>query len=359
MTEHSHAGTTIVDVHAHHFPRALAKGRLTPEGPRWPHLEPGAEGSGRILVGDSVFRQVTSDLWDVAERVALLDRTGIATQVLSPVPVMLTYWADGSSAAAYARAVNTALAEDVAQAPGRLVGLGTVPLQAPELAVEELRHAVTTLGLRGVEIGSSVEGTDLDAAALRPFWEAAEELGALVLVHPMDGGGGVVRRAGQPYDFGAGMLTDTALAASSLVFGGVLEEFPRLTVVLVHGCGAFPWLYPRMRLADQVWGKGDPAAADARVRSLWVDTLVFDPEHLRLLVHRFGPDKVVVGTDHPFFPAVTSDVERFVTEAAHLGAIARADVDAVLSGNARRLLARGESAASDDGAMTSIGGSSD
>ena len=334
---------TIVDVHVHHFPvPALAERRLTPQGPRWPHLEPGAKGSGLILVGDSVFRQVTSDLWDVADRVALLDRTGIATQVLSPVPVMLTYWADGPSAAAYARAViNTALAKDVAQAPGRLVGLGTVPLQAPALAVEELRHAVTTLGLRGVEIGSSVEGTDLDAVALRPFWEAAEELDALVLVHPMDGGGGVVRRAGQPYDFGAGMLTDTALAAGSLVFGGVLEEFPRLTVVLVHGCGAFPWLYPRMRLADQVWGKGNPAAADARVRSLWVDTLVFDPEHLRLLVHRFGPDKVVVGTDHPFFPTVTSDLERFVTEAARLGAIT--DVDAVLSGNARRLLARGES----------------
>jgi aminocarboxymuconate-semialdehyde decarboxylase len=355
VTEPSHSATPIVDVHAHHFPRALAERGLTPQGPRWPHLETGAEGSGRILVGDSVFRQVTSDLWDVAERVELLDRTGIATQVLSPVPVMLTYWADGPSAAAYARAVNTALAEDVARAPGRLVGLGTVPLQAPELAVEELRHAVTTLGLRGVEIGSSVEGADLDAAALRPFWETAEELDALVLVHPMDGGGGVVRRAGQPYDFGAGMLTDTALAAGSLVFGGVLEEFPRLTVVLVHGCGAFAWLYPRMRLADQVWGKGDPAAADARVRSLWVDTLVFDPEHLRLLVHRFGPDKVVVGTDHPFFPAVTSDIGRFVTEAAHLGAIGPGEVDAVLSGNARRLLAGGESPTSDDGAMTSIG----
>jgi aminocarboxymuconate-semialdehyde decarboxylase len=95
-----------------------------------------------------------------------------------------------------------------------------------------------------------------------------------------------------------------------------------------------------MRLADQVWGNGDPAAADARVRSLWVDTLVFDPEHLRLLVHRFGADKVVVGTDHPFFPAVTPNVARFVTEAADIGAIGPADVDAVLSGNARRLLAR-------------------
>ena len=340
MTEPSHSETSIVDIHAHHFPRALAERGLTPRGERWPHLETGAERTGRILVGDSVFRQVTSDLWDVAERVALLDRTGIATQVLSPVPVMLTYWADGPSAAGYARAVNTALAEDVAQAPDRLIGLGTVPLQAPALAVEELRHAVTTLGLRGVEIGSSAEGVDLDDATLRPFWEAAEELDALVLVHPMDGGGGVVRRAGQPSDFGAGMLTDTALAAGSLVFGGVLEDFPRLTVVLVHRCRAIPWLYPRMRLADQVWGNGDPAAADARVRSLWVDTLVFDPEHLRLLVHRFGPDKVVVGTDHPFFPAVTPHVERFVTEAADLGAISRADVGAVLSGNARRLLAR-------------------
>jgi aminocarboxymuconate-semialdehyde decarboxylase len=90
VTEPSHSAAPIVDVHAHHFPLALAERRLTPQGPRWPHLEPGAEGSGRILVGDSVFRQVTSDLWDVAERLALLDRVGITTQVVSPVPVMLT-----------------------------------------------------------------------------------------------------------------------------------------------------------------------------------------------------------------------------------------------------------------------------
>lgn len=338
MGQSSQDRPSIVDIHAHHFPRALSDHGLTPQGPRWPRLETGADGHGRILLGESVFRQVTSDLWDVQARLALLDQAGIELQVVSPVPVMLTYGADGQEAASYCRAINTTLAADVARAPDRLVGLGTVPLQAPDLAIEELHHAIASLGLRGVEIGSSIDGVDLDAPSLRPFWQAAEALGALVFVHPMDGGGGVVRRSGQPYDFGMGMLVDTSIAAGALVFGGVLEQFPSLRVVLSHGCGAFAWLYPRLRLADQVWAGGDPSAADERVRSLWVDTLVFDAEHLRLLGHRFGPDKIVAGTDHPFFPAITSGLSSFVDQAADIGAIDRDQVGAILSGNGRRLL---------------------
>lgn len=329
---------TVVDVHAHHFSLALGSSGLTPSGSRWPRLVPGVEGTGQIMVGEEVFRKVSSDLWDVDDRIAILDRAGIAVQVISPVPVMLAYWADGQTSSQYCRAVNAALAADVATAPDRLRGLGVVPLQAPELAVAELRHAVSTLGLSGVEIGSSVNGTDLDDPALLPFWAAAESLGAAVLIHPMDGGGGVVRRSGQPYDFGMGMLTDTSIAATALVFGGVLKRFPGLRIVLAHGCGAFPWVYPRLRLADQVWRDGSPEDADVRARSLWVDSLVLDPEHLRLLVHRFGPDKVLVGTDHPFFPDITATAVGFIEEAADRGVIPRELVDPILSDNALRFL---------------------
>ncbi|GAB3082058.1 amidohydrolase family protein [Nocardioides zeae] len=331
----------MIDLHAHHFPRALTESSTTPTGPRWPHLRPGTDGRGQIMVGDAVFRHVTADLWDVETKLLALDRAGIGVQVVSPVPVMLCTWADAADAAAYCRAVNVALAEDVATAPSRLRGLGAVPLQDVERAVVELHHAVATLGLLGVEIGTSVEGVDLDDPRLHPFWAAAEDLGAVVFVHPMDGGGGVVRRAGQPYDFGLGMLTDTAIAAGGLVFGGVLARFPALKVVLAHGCGSFAWSYPRLRLGDQVWNGGDPAMSDDRARSLWVDTLVLDPEHLRILVHRFGPDKVVLGTDHPFFPAVTAGARDFVGDAVASGALTRAQGEGVLHRNAAELLGLG------------------
>lgn len=329
---------SVVDVHAHHFPVALAAGGSTPDGPRWPRLVVDDERSGRIMVGDRVFRRVTSDLWDVEDRLAALDRAGVGLQVISPVPVMLTYWADPEPARDFCMAVNDALAADAAEAGGRLLGLGAVPLQEPRLAVEELTRAVEVLGLRGVEIGTIIDGTELDDPALRPFWEAAESLGASVFIHPMDGGDGAVRRSGQPYDFGMGMLTDTSIAATGLVFGGVLEQFPGLRVGLAHGCGTFPWVYPRLRLAHQVWGTGSVEAADARTRSLWVDTLVLDPEHLRLLVHRFGADKVMVGTDYPFFPDVFATARAFVQNSADDHILGEDYVGPIVAANALAFL---------------------
>ena len=135
-----------------------------------------------------------------------------------------------------------------------------------------------------------------------------------------------------------GMLTDTSIAATGLVFGGVLEQFPGLRVGLAHGCGAFPWVYPRLRLAHQVWGTGSVEAADARTRSLWVDTLVLDPEHLRLLVHRFGADKVMVGTDYPFFPDVFATARAFVQNSADDHILGEDYVGPIVAANALAFL---------------------
>lgn len=330
---HTIARPSVVDAHAHHFPSSV--GTITPaSGELLPRLVVDDERSGRIMIGDQVFRHVTSQLWDVEHRLQAMDEAGVQLQVVTPVPVMLTYGASVGAAQEYAGAVNDALAADILASDGRLVGLATLPLQDSDLAVKELERAMGDLGLRGVEIGTTIAGTELDDPSLTPFWEAAERLGAAVFVHPVDGGGGAVRRSGQPYDFGMGMLTDTSIAATALVFGGVLERFPRLRIGLAHGCGAFGWLYPRLRMAHGIWGGGQVDAADERMRSLWVDTLVLDPEHLRLLVHRFGPDKVMVGTDHPFFPDVFAAAGSFVRDAADARILDTEVVEPILSGNA-------------------------
>jgi aminocarboxymuconate-semialdehyde decarboxylase len=312
---------TGVDIHAHYFGPELSEMAGSVVDPRWPVLVIDSGVSGRITLGGRTFRTVRSPLWDVERRIAELDSAGIAVQLMSPVPVMLAYWADPRAGLQYARLTNDSMAAAVERSRGRLLGLGTVPLPHVDAAIDELRRVVEDLGLAGVEIGTQIAGWDLDASELRPFFEAAESLDAALFVHPMDGGGGVVRRAGQPYDFGLGMTTDTAIAATALVFGGVLDRFPNLRVCLAHGCGSFPWVYPRLSIGAQIWDGASAGTHDKILQSLWVDSLVFDAEHLRLLVQRFGPGHVMLGTDYPFVAGQLEGASRFLDEAQVRGVI--------------------------------------
>ncbi|WP_217576700.1 amidohydrolase family protein [Streptomyces sp. GbtcB7] len=324
----------VVDVHAHWFPLGLTDQSARTGDPRWPHLVADDEGSGRIMRGSEVFRKVSRSLWDVPARLADLDAAGVDLQVLSPVPVTLAYWGDPKAAEEFLREQNDLLAEAVAASGGRLAAIGAVPLQEPGAAVRELRRLTGELGLVGAEIGTQVAGHELDDPELRPFFAAAEELGVPLLVHPTDGGG-ATRRRGQPYEFGVGMLTDTALSATALVFGGVLEEFPGLRVALAHGCGSFPWTYPRTRaFATATGGATAPARYDELVGTLWVDSLVFDPEHLRLLTTRFGADHLMVGSDHPFLPGYLRPAHEIVTDAAGQGVLTPTQTAGVLGRNA-------------------------
>lgn len=325
---------TAVDVHAHHL------GTDVPEpGPREsaPRLVIDSNSAGRIVCGEVTFRKVTSVLWDVAARLREMDAAGVSHQVLSPVPVTMEHACSTGANPAYAGWINESVAAACARSGGRLLGLGCLPFADVGKAIDELPRCLD-LGLRGVEIGTRVGDFDLDAPELDAFWAACDRAGAAVLVHPIRGGQGVVRRAGQPYDLGLGMLADTAIAASSLVLGGVLGRYPNLRIALAHGCGAFPWAYPRLRVAAGLGGGGDPAVWDALTRRLYADTLVFDDEHLRLLVHRFGTDRLLLGSDTPFFPDQLAKSMRSLDEARRSGALpANADHD-LLTSNALKFL---------------------
>ena len=331
----------IVDTHAHFFPRGL-KAPSRGMDPRWPDLRPDPHKptQGGIHQGERLFRRVSSELWDVSDRLRSLDAHGIEQQLISPVPVMLTTWADPAPAQAFARQVNDGITAAAESSGGRLVGLAAVPLQDVDAAIDELERAVTQLGLAGVEIGTRVEDQELDSPALAPFFAAAADLGAAIFVHPMDGGTGSVRRAGQPYDFGLGMLTDTALAATALLTGGVLDRHPDLRIGFAHGCGTLAWAAPRLRLALSIWGTpGRSEAFDDLLRHLWVDTLVLDPAHLPLLVHRFGADHVMVGTDAPFIPEQLTGLSGLLDGGLKHG-LSRTNIDAIARSNGRAFFAR-------------------
>jgi aminocarboxymuconate-semialdehyde decarboxylase len=338
-------GIPATDVHAHFFPRDIADWAQITGDPRWPSLAvygaPDVAETGRIMLGDRVFRPVRAALWDPARRLAELDAAGVGFQVISPTPVMLTYWAEPMPALEFARAVNDSLAAYVAAGQGRFAGLGTVPLQDVPLAVAELERLVAGLGLAGVEIGTHIGARELDDPAFDLFFQAAAELGAAVFLHPLDGGGDAIRRGGQPYDFGLGMLTDTAMAATALVCGGVLDRWPRLRICLAHGCGTFPWAVPRLRMATVLTSGADLGDRfDELVRRLWVDTLVFDPEHLRLLTRRFGDDHVMAGTDYPFIAGQLAGSRELVDTAADRAFITSGQARLILRDNVHLFIKR-------------------
>jgi len=325
----------VVDVHAHHFPLGLPDLAERTGDPRWPRLVVAPDGRGaEIRRGAELFRKVTPSCFVADARIAEMDRAGVDRQVVSPVPVMLTDWAPAGPATTFCRLVNDGLAEVAASSGGRLLAFGAVPLPHVDAALGELDRLRGELGLSGIEVSAFPGGLEFDDPALDPFWEACAEGRVPVLVHPAHQEV-TVRRAGQPYEFGIGMHTDTALAAAALVFGGVLDRHPDLRIALSHGCGAFPWTYPRLRYQATMADRSRSAALDDAVRRLWADVLVFDPLHLAVLVARFGADHLLYGTDHPFYPDGMQGPLDVLAEARRL---ATGVDDGALGANALRFL---------------------
>jgi aminocarboxymuconate-semialdehyde decarboxylase len=327
---------TVVDVHAHaDVPEiaGLVAGRPGYEAELAAQLATFGPESVRVNVelSRTTYR---SPLDDLATRLADMDRGEVDVQVVSVIPNLYHYWADTALADEIVAAANERIAATVAGAPARLVGLGTVALQHPERAAEQLRAAMTRLGLRGVEISTAVAGGELDDRRLDPFWAACEELAAFVFVHPW--GCSLGPRLADAYLGNiVGNPSETTVALSRIVFGGVLDRFPGLRICAAHGGGYFPHYLGR---ADHAYAVRPESRTMARppseyLDSLYVDSLVYVPDELRRLAAVMGADRVLLGTDYPFDMGVADPVAR--VRAAGLGP---ADSGAVLGATAAKLL---------------------
>ena len=276
----------------------------------------------RMMIGDRFFREIGDNAWDPRRRLEECDRAGVSVQVLSTVPVMFSYWAKPADGLDLSRRLNDHIAEVVRAHPVRFAGLGTIPLQDPGLAAGELERCMRELGLRGVEIGTHVDANphvpnelrNLDDRSLDPVWQAAEEWGAAIFVHPWD----MVGKERMPkywLPWLVGMPAETALAICSMIFGGVFERFPRLRVAFAHGGGAFPCTIGRIEHGFNV--RPDLCATDNQTNPrsylaqtdergaitparFYVDSLVHDPDTLRLLLKLFGMERIALGSDYPF-----------------------------------------------------------
>eukprot|EP00128_Syssomonas_multiformis_P010457 Colp12_sorted_trinity150504_noHs@11033 len=292
-----------IDLHTHILPKAWPDLKRKYGYGGWVSMEHFAPCKARMMKDGKFFREVDSNCWSPEQRMKECDDHGIDVQVLSTVPVMFSYWAKPEDTLDLARYLNDHIAQIVSENPKRFVGLGTLPMQAPELAVKELRRCVTDLGLAGVQIGSHVNEWNLDAPELRPIFAAAEELGACIFVHPWDmETGGRMRDYWLPWL--VGMPAETTTAMCAMIFGGVLEQFPKLKVAFAHGGGAFPFTIGRIEHGFQV--RPDLCATNCQtnprsfVGKFWVDSLVHDENALEFLIKIMGKDKIILGSDYPF-----------------------------------------------------------
>ena len=290
----------VVDVHTHVVPNSLA-------GPPachrlWPTLQMREAGQAALMIDGKPFREIDARSWDVERRMHDMAADGTDVQTLSPMPELLSHWLPAHLADHLASIMNDHIVEMIGRAPDKFQGIGMVPMQNVELATRRLDD-IRKLGLRGVEIGTHIDGVPLGDPKLSPFYARAEELGLLVFVHPLHPAG--LERIGGPRELAAAAVfpLETALAATSLVAGGVLERFPWLNILLSHGGGAFPWIAPRIEFAWGLaasWSKAIARAPSEALKRFWYDTIVYSPASLRFLADQVGSGRLVVGSDYPF-----------------------------------------------------------
>ena len=270
------------------------------------------------------------------ERLKDMDATGVDIQAVAVSVYQYYYWADPEVGAKVTRLINEELAEETARFPDRFAPLGTVPMQDTEAAITELRYCVNELGFKGLEINSNVEGGEIADPRLDPFWAEVEKLGAVIVIHT---NGHPARERLQDHNFLnlLGHAFEATLATAHLIFNGVMERYPDLKIVVVHGGGYLPAYAGRI---DHAWRaredvrEGVPNPPGSYLEKFFFDTMVFEPDQLKFLIDKYGADHVLLGTDYPYD----------MGEVDPLGLIAKVDgltqdqIDLIAGGNAARLL---------------------
>jgi aminocarboxymuconate-semialdehyde decarboxylase len=256
-----------------------------------------------MMKGDKVFREVNENCFEAKVRIKDMNEHHVTIQVLSTIPVLFNYWAKPRDASDTSRFFNDHIAETVARNRDRFIGIGTVPLQDVDLAVEEMKRCVLELKMPGLEIGTNVNGKNLSEKEFFPFYKAAEELDCALFVHPWEMMG---EEQTQQYwlPWLIGMPAETSRAICSMVFAGVFEQFPKLRIAFAHGGGSFPFIIGRIEHGFNV--RPDLTAIDNNVNprnylgKFWIDSLVHDANVLQYLLNLVGDKKICLGTDYPF-----------------------------------------------------------
>lgn len=292
-----------IDIHSHILPEKMPRFAKKFGYNGFIHLEHHASCRARMMVGTTFFREIESNCWDATRRIHEYNEQNVQVQVISTVPVMFNYWAKAHDTLAISQYLNDHIAQVVRLHPKHFIGLGTLPMQNIEMAIREMERCINELGLAGIEIGTHINNVNLNDPRLFSFFEAAQELGAAVFVHPWEMLG---RDRMQQYwmPWLVGMPAETALAICSMIFGGIFEKLPNLRVAFAHGGGSFFTTFGRIQHGFEA--RPDLVAIDNPIHpqnymgKFYVDSLVHDPRILNLLIETIGANHVALGTDYPF-----------------------------------------------------------
>jgi aminocarboxymuconate-semialdehyde decarboxylase len=325
-----------IDCHTHILGEEAMR-RLAKESPKVaPVMTNRGDPACKLTIDGAVVQDpFPRELWDTEQRLRDMEQHGVDTQVLAPTVFTFFYQHEPALGLACAALQNDEIAAEIKRHPGRFLGIGGVPLQAPELAAQELRRAMTELGLRGAMIGTHVRGRNLDDPALEPFWAEAAALGAFIFIHP-HGGAGAERLGSYYLKNLVGLPFETTIAGACLVFGGVLERHPDLKICLSHGGGFLPYQAGRFGHGYEVRPEAKVNLRyppEASIKRLLYDTILHSKPTLEFLIAAAGADHVLLGSDYPFDMGNLDCVAR--VEAL---AIPAQDRDLILGGYAGRIL---------------------
>jgi aminocarboxymuconate-semialdehyde decarboxylase len=291
-----------IDIHTHIMPENMPKWTEKFGYGEFIHLEH-RNCEACMMKGDKVFRVVQENSYKEEVRRKEMEDTKVDIQVLSTVPVLFNYWAKPQDGYDTSRFFNDHIAETVSKEPNHFIGLGTLPMQDTDLAIKEMERCMKELKMPGIEIGTNINGKNLSSPELIPFYEAAENLGCALFVHPWEMmGEDQMQQYWLPWL--VGMPAETSRAICSMIFGGIFEKFPKLRVAFAHGGGSFPYTLGRIehgfKVRPDLTAVDNPVSPVNYLGKFWVDSLVHDKNAFSYLMELMGEDNICLGSDYPF-----------------------------------------------------------
>ena len=305
-----------IDMHSHIMPSKLPKWTEKFGYGDFIYLDFHKENYARMMKGNQFFREIYINCWDAEYRIKEYEQFQTQVQVVCTIPVLFSYWAKPKDGLEVARFLNDVIVASKVKYLKIYIGLGTLPMQDTELAIQELERCKKELNLSGVQIGSNINDLNLSDERFFPIFEAAERLDMAIMIHPWNMMGfHSMEKYWLPWL--VGMPAETSRAICSLIFSGVLEKFPKLRFCFSHASGSFLSTIGRIEhgfnCRPDLVAIDNPVNPREYIGKFWTDSITHDEKMLRYVLDLQGSDKVCLGTDYPF-PLGDLEIGKFITE---------------------------------------------